>query len=167
MHRVGRVATQRRAVEGADRGLAILAHASIGFGLFGIGFLLGLAINAVIWLRSRRSSFVAIQAEQAGAYQLAVFLINMVLVAAWLVVLLYVLVGDSEIGLGSLSLRQIAAGLWLALIPLFAIWYVGTIAYGLYGAARIASGREFWYPVFGAWARRRALRDDAQGGSPG
>jgi hypothetical protein len=45
-----------RATQGADRGLAVLAHASIGFGFFGIGFLLGIAINAVIWLRSRKSS---------------------------------------------------------------------------------------------------------------
>jgi uncharacterized Tic20 family protein len=147
-----------RAVEGADRGLAILAHASIGFGFVGIGFLLGLAINAVIWLRSRRSSYLAIQAEQAGTYQLAVFLLNVALAAIWLAVLVYVFVGDSAIGPGQLSLRQIAAGLWLALIPVFAIWYVGTILYGLYGALKVARGQEFWYPIFGAWARRRAER---------
>ena len=150
---------RRRAIEGTDRGLAVLAHASIGFGFLGIGFLLGLAINGVIWLRSRRSSSVAIQAEQAGAYQLAVFLINIALVAAWLLILVYVFMGDATIGPGQLSWRQVAAGLWLALIPLFAIWYIGTIVYGLYGALRIASGQEFWYPVFGAWARRRAARD--------
>ena len=147
---------RRRATEKADRGLAVLAHASIGFGLFGIGFLLGLAINFVIWLRSRRSSYVSIHAEQAGAYQLAVFVLNIVLVAGWVVMLLFVFLGPSEIGEGQLSVRQIMAGLWLALIPLFAIWYVGTIAYGLYGALRVAAGREFWYPIVGAWARRRA-----------
>ena len=150
---------RRRATEGADRGLAVLAHASIGFGLLGIGFLLGLAINVVIWLRSRRSSYVSIQAEQAGAYQLAVFVLNVVLVAVWLAMLLFVFLGPSEIGEGQLSVRQIMAGLWLALIPLFAIWYVGTIAYGLYGALRVASGRDFWYPIFGPWAQRRAERD--------
>ena len=149
----------RFAVDQADRGLAVLAHASIGFGFVGIGFLLGLAINAVIWLRSRRSSYLAVQSEQAGAYQLAILLINVALIAAWLVILLYVFVGDSTIGPGQLSWRQMAAGLWLALIPLFAAWYIGTIAYGLYGAVTIARGHEFWYPVFGAWARRRALRD--------
>src|SRR3712207_8168808 len=62
----------RRAIEGTDRGLAVLAHASIGFGFLGIGFLLGLAINVIIWLRSRRSSYLAVQSEQAGAYQLAI-----------------------------------------------------------------------------------------------
>ena len=140
----------------------MLAHASIGFGFFGIGFLLGLALNAVIWLRGRRSFYVAIHAEQAGAYQLAVLLINIVLVGIWLLVLAYALVGDSTIGPGQLSLRQIAAGLWLALIPPFAGWYVGSILYGLYGALRVAGGHEFWYPIFGAWARRRAARAAAE-----
>lgn len=150
---------RRRTTDGADRGLAVLAHASIGFGLVGIGFLLGLAINGVIWLRSRRSSYVSIQAEQAGAYQLAIFVVNIVLVVVWVAMLVYVFLGPSEIGEGQLSIRQIMAGLWLALIPLFAIWYVATIAYGLYAAARVAAGREFWYPVFGPWAQRRAERD--------
>ena len=157
---------RRRATEGADRGLAVLAHASIGFGLVGIGFLLGLAINFVIWLRSRRSSYVSIQAEQAGAYQLAILVINVVLIVVWVAMLLFVFLGPSEIGEGQLSIRQIFAGLWLALIPLFAIWYVATIAYGLYGAARVASGREFWYPIFGAWAQRRAEKDVRTRGSP-
>ncbi len=137
----------------------MLAHASIGFGLVGIGFLLGLAINVVIWLRSRRSSYVSIQAEQAGAYQLAIFVINVVLVVVWVAMLVFVFLGPSEIGEGQLSIRQIMAGLWLALIPLFAIWYVATIVYGLYAAARVAAGRPFWYPIFGAWAQRRAERD--------
>ena len=139
----------------------MLAHASIGFGFVGIGFLLGLAINGVIWLRSRRSSFLAVQSEQAGAYQLAVLLINVVLVVVWIAIFLYVILDDSTIGFGQLSARQVAAGFWLALIPLFAIWYIGTILYGIYGAIRIAQGREFWYPIFGAWARRRALRDES------
>jgi len=146
---------RRRASGGADRGLAVLAHASIGFGLLGIGFLLGIAINVVIWFRSRRSSYVSVQAEQAGAYQLAIFVINVVLVGVWLVMLIFVFLGPSEIGEGQLSVRQIMAGLWLALIPIFAIWYVVTIAYGMYGAMRVAAGQEFWYPVFGAWARGR------------
>jgi len=133
----------------------VLAHASIGFGLFGIGFLLGIAINVVIWLRSRRSSYVSIQVEQAGAYQLAIFVINLVLVVGWVLMLVFAFLGPSEIGEGQLSVRQIMAGLWLALIPIFAIWYVVTIAYGMYGALRVAAGQEFWYPVFGAWARGR------------
>lgn len=147
-----------RATQGADRGLAVLAHASIGFGFFGIGFLLGIAINAVIWLRSRKSSYVAVQAEQAGAYQLVVLLINIALVLIWVAALIYVFAGDSTLGAAELSVRQIAAGLWLALIPLFLIWYFASIVYGLWAAYRVSQGKEFWYPIVGSWARRRAER---------
>ena len=134
----------------------MLAHASIGFGFVGIGFLLGLAINGVIWLRSRRSSFVNVHAEQAGAYQLAVFLINVTLVVVLGASGVYLIFAGSTLGPGELSSPQLLAGLWLALLPLALLWYVGSIAYGLYGAWKVARGREFWYPVFGAWARRRA-----------
>jgi uncharacterized Tic20 family protein len=147
-----------RATQGADRGLAVLAHASIGFGFFGIGFLLGIAINAVIWLRSRKSSYVAVQAEQAGTYQLLVLLINIALVLIWITALVYVFAGDSTLGPAELSVRQIAAGLWLALIPLFLIWYAASIFYGLWAAYRVSQGKEFWYPIVGSWARRRAER---------
>ena len=146
----------RRAVEGSDRALAVLAHASIGFGLVGIGFLLGLAINGVIWLRSRRSSFVNVHAEQAGAYQLAVFLINVGLVLILGASGVYLAFAPSSLGPAELSSPQVLAGLWLAVLPLALLWYVATIVYGLYGAWKVARGREFWYPVFGAWARRRA-----------
>ena len=47
------------------------------------------------------------------------------------------------------------AALWLLAVPLFAVWYVGTIALGLIGAARVALGLPFWYPVIGPWARRK------------
>ena len=137
----------------------MLAHASIGFGFVGIGFLLGLAINGVIWLRSRRSSFVNVHAEQAGAYQLAVFLINVTLVVVLGASGVYLIFAGSTLGPGELSSPQLLAGLWLALLPLALLWYVGSIAYGLYGAWKVARGREFWYPVFGAWARRRAGLD--------
>jgi hypothetical protein len=147
---------QQRVLEGADRALAILAHASIGFGLLGIGFTLGIAINIIIWLRSKRSSYLALQAEQAGMYQLFILLANIGLAAFWLAMLVYVFMGDSTLGPGQLSLRQIAAGLWLALIPGFGIWYLVTIGYGMYGALQISRGRQFWYPVIGAWVRRRA-----------
>lgn len=149
-------ATHRRAVEGADRSLAVLAHASIGFGFVGIGFLLGLAINGVIWLRSRRSSYVSVQAEQAGAYQLAVVLINVALALVLVPTAIYVVFAESSVGAGQLSTPQVVAGLWCALLPLVAGWYVGSILLGLYGALKIARGGEFWYPIFGDWARRRA-----------
>lgn len=134
----------------------MLAHAGIAFGLVGIGFLVGLAINGVIWLRSRRSSYLEVQSEQAGAYQLAVFLINIALALVLGPTALYIVFAESTIGPGELSMPQIVAGLWCALMPLVAMWYVGTILYGVYGAVRIARGGDFWYPIIGAWARRRA-----------
>ena len=138
-----------------DRRIAAVAHLSIGFGvIIGVGFLLGLAINLVIWLRSKRSPFVELHAEQAGAYQLTVLVINILTVAIWIAGLVPLL-GGSEIGMGQISLRQIVAGLWCALVPLFAVWYFGTILYGVYAGIVIASGGDFSYPIFGKWARRR------------
>src|SRR5262249_48694351 len=53
-----------------DRRIAAVSHLSIAFGvIIGVGFLLGIAINLVIWLRSRRSTFVEFHSGQAGAYQ--------------------------------------------------------------------------------------------------
>ena len=144
----------------------MLAHASIGFGLFGIGFWLGVAINVVIWLRSRRSSYVSIQAEQAGAYQLAVAVVFWLLVAIWLAGAVTFMWQGSSLGEGQLSMTQILAGLWIALLPLIFLWHVGTLVYGLLGAARVAAGREFWYPIFGAWAQRRAEREARERGTP-
>ena len=63
--------------------------------------------------------------------------------------------GGSEIGLGQISLRQILTGLWCALVPLFAVWFFGTILYGVYGGIVVAAGGDFSYPIFGPWARRR------------
>ena len=138
-----------------DQRIAAVAHLSIGFGVVvGVGFLVGLAINLVIWLRSRRSPFVEYHAEQAGAYQLTVLLINVLIVAVWIGGLIPLL-GGSEIGVGELSLRQIMTGLWCALVPLFVVWYFGTILYGVYAGLVIAAGGDFSYPIFGPWARRR------------
>lgn len=136
--------------------MAVLAHASIGFGFVGIGFLLGLAINGVIWLRSRRSSLVNVHAEQAGAYQLAVFLTNVALVVTFGLSGLYLAFAPSTLGPAELTSSQVLAGAWLALLPLALLWYIASIGYGLYAAWKVARGHEFWYPIFGAWARRRA-----------
>ncbi|MFN8523064.1 MAG: DUF4870 domain-containing protein [Chloroflexota bacterium] len=141
--------------QGSDRTLGILAHASIAFGLLGVGSLIGIAINAVIWLRAGRSEYVAVQARQAGLYQLSVLLINVAIAGAWVAILVFVFMGESEIGPGKLSFRQIAAGMWLALIPLWLIWYLVTIGYGLYAASRIARGKPFTYPLVGGSTRPR------------
>lgn len=147
---------RKKATEHVDQRIAAVSHLSIGFGVvIGVGFLLGIAINLVIWLRSKRSSVVAFHAEQAGAYQLAVLLINVLIVAIWIGVAVFLMTGGSQIGSGELSGAQILMGLWCALVPLFALWFFGTIAYGLYGGLVVAAGREFSYPIFGNWARKR------------
>lgn len=156
-----RSSVRERLVGHVDRRIAALAHLSIGFGIvIGVGFLLGLAINLVIWLRSRHSPFVARHAEQAGAYQLAVLLTNVLIVGIWIAVVVSLL-GGSEIGPGQLSLRQIFMGLWLALLPLQILWYFGTILYGVYAGLMVAVGKDFSYPIFGAWAARRIARREA------
>jgi len=139
-----------------DRRIAAVAHLSIGFGVVvGVGFLLGIAINVGIWLRSKRSPFVELHAEQAGAYQLTVLLINIAAVLVWLVGAGYLVIGGSTVTLGTVPLNQVMAGLGCLVVPAFIVWFFGTIFYGLYGGLLIAAGRDFSYPVFGPWARRR------------
>jgi uncharacterized Tic20 family protein len=138
-----------------DQRVAAVAHLCIGFGaIVAVGFLVGLAINLVIWLRSKRSPVVELHAEQAGAYQLTVFIINILLVLLWVAAAVAV-VGGGDVHLGSIPIWQVVAGFWCVLTPLTALWYFGTIAYGLYGGLMVAAGREFYYPIFGTWARRR------------
>jgi uncharacterized Tic20 family protein len=146
---------RHKAMSHVDRRIAAVAHLSIGFGvIIGVGFLLSLAINLIIWLRSKRSSFVEFHAEQAGAYQLVVLLTNLLIVGIWIGVVI-MLLGDSEIGAGQLSVRQILMGMWCALLPLQVAWYFGTILYGVYGGLVVAAGGEFSYRLIGPWVRRR------------
>ena len=56
----------------AERALSALAHGAIAFGLFGVTFIVTLAITGVIWLYSRRSPEVRFHAAQAGLYQCSV-----------------------------------------------------------------------------------------------
>jgi uncharacterized Tic20 family protein len=138
-----------------DRRIAAVSHLSIAFGiLIGVGFMLGIVINLVIWLRSKRSPFVEYHAEQAGTYQIVVLLSNLLMVGIWVGVV-FMLMGDSEVGSGQLSIRQILMGMWCALLPLQVGWFFGTILYGVYGGIVVAAGGSFSYPIFGPWARRR------------
>lgn len=159
----------RAAWTAGDRLLATLAHAAIGFGFLGVGFLLSLAISLVIWLVGRRSPHVAAHAEQAGAYQLFVLIVNVLVIAGWAAasVMLFgrlVLVPPAATTGLEQAARPWLVGLWALAVPLFGLWYVGTIALGLIGALRVALGRPFWYPVFGRWARRTLAEDEASGG---
>jgi hypothetical protein len=153
-----------------DRTLAVAAHAAIGFGFLGIGFVASAVIAAVVWLVSRRRPHVAFHGEQAGVYQLVVLVINAVVITAW--VALGVAMFGQRLpipGFGPLALTVPAAPwlvtLWILAVPIFAVWYVGTILYGLYGAVQVALGRRFWYPVIGPWASRRSARSTRGAGS--
>ena len=149
---------RQKATEHVDQRIAAVCHLSIGFGVvIGVGFLPGLAINLVIWLRSRRSSVVAFHSEQAGTYQLAVLITNLTMVGIWIAVLVS-LMGRSQIGEGMLSMWDMLAGMWLALLPLQIAWYFGTILYGVYAGIMVAAGRDFSYPFFGRRARERVAR---------
>ncbi len=156
-------AAARRGPRPDERSLAATAHAGIGFGLLGVGILVGIAITLVIWLRGRRSQYVAVHAEQAGWYQVSVLALNVLFGAAWLVAVVLVLgqtLGISGwFGLPTWQVSfavQALIGLLLALfLPLYVVWFVGTIAYGVYGALMVTAGRPFWYPIIGPWVRRR------------
>jgi len=148
----------RVAGTGTERALAAVSHGAIAFGFVGIGFLLSLLITAVIWLASKRSPYLQEQSDRAGRYQIYVIVVNVIVIVVWLLglILLGKLLGwDSLWGggiqdAGNLGPRWIIvvidALLLLVAIPLFAVWYVGTILYGIYGAYRSLRGHDFHYP---------------------
>ena len=145
----------RRAVGAADAGgsrtLAAVAHGAIAFGLFGIGFLVSLAITGVIWLYGRHSPYLREQADRAGRYQLLVLALNILVVALWIggVALFFYLGGWG--GWGNGGWRSVALTgegvLLLVAVPVFVVWYFGTIGFGLYAALRALAGHDFRYPI--------------------
>jgi uncharacterized Tic20 family protein len=138
-----------------DQRIAAIAHVSIAFGvLIGVGFLLGLAINLVIWLRSKRSPFVELHAEQAGAYQLVVLLTNAAIVGIWIAVIVAFL-ADPEVVTRGLSVKQVLMAAWCVLLPVQIAWFFGTLFLGVYAGIVVATGHDFSYPIFGPWAQRR------------
>jgi|SRR5436190_7083855 len=146
---------RRRLLDATDRRIAAVAHLSIGFGVVvGVGFLVGLAVNAVIWLRSRHSPTVEFHAEQAGAYQLFVLLSNILFIVVWLGGLAFMMTGLPA-GEGLLSFKNVTIGGWLLLLIPEIVWYFGSIFYGLYAGTKVAIGGEFTYPVIGTWVKRR------------
>jgi uncharacterized Tic20 family protein len=146
---------RQRLIDAADRRVAAAAHLSIGFGVFvGVGFLAGLAINLVIWLRSRRSSFVEFHSEQAGTYQLIVFVLNILLLLGWFGGLIAMPSASDYGG------RLLQMGGWVALLLGIGLWYVGTIVLGIYAGLKIALGGDFSSRVFG-WRFRRRLASRA------
>jgi uncharacterized Tic20 family protein len=136
----------------AERVLAALAHGAIAFGLFGFTWLLSLGITGVIWLYSKRSPDVRFHAQQAGCYQCSVLLINVVWVSA-----LGVGGGFSlfRIFQGQ-NIPEMNTGVALGAC-LFALWFMGSIAYGVIGAVAVLLGKRFKYPLLGDRAERTVL----------
>jgi len=159
------------ALQGSERALAATAHAAI---FFGIGLLPTLIVPVVIWLVSKRSAYVRAQSDRAGRYQIFVLLVNILAIALWVVglALLLWLTGWRIFGFGGGD-PQVARSLPITLIimldvlllivavPIFAAWYFGTLAYGIYGTIRALAGHDFRYPPppWGGRTRRDA-RDD-------
>lgn len=155
---------------GSERVLAAVAHGAIAFGFVGIGFLLSLAITAAIWLASKRSPYLQEQSDRAGRFQIYVVVVNVLAIVVWLLglALLGYLVGWEGLWNGSIQrtgglgwrwiIVAIDALLLLLALPLFAVWYIGTIVYGIYGAIRALGGHDFRYPS-PFWKWRRGERD--------
>ncbi len=151
------------ALKGSERALAATAHAAI---FFGIGLLPTIIVPLVIWLASKKSPYVRDQSERAGRYQLFVLLVNILAIALWVAgfALLLWLTGWRLFGFGGGD-PQIARSLPITLviildtillvlsIPIFAVWYFGTLAYGVYGTLRALAGHDFHYPP-PPWRRR-------------
>jgi uncharacterized Tic20 family protein len=162
----------RVAGTGTERAMAAVSHGAIAFGFVGIGFLLSLAITAVIWLASKKSPYLQEQSDRAGRYQIYVIVVNVVAIILWLLglALLGYLVGWEGLWNGSIQRTGGLGPRWIIValdalllviaLPIFAVWYVGTILYGIYGAYRALSGHDFRYPP-PFWKRGRRARDRA------
>ena len=123
----------------ADAGLAALSHFAILFGFLGVGFLLSIGINLAIWLYSRRSSYVAFHARQAGCYQCFVLVFNLGLAA---------LLGVFLAAQIYLHWDWAGTAAWL-IILLFIVWFPLSILYGVWAGLRVLLGNNFRYPYFG------------------
>src|SRR5687768_16630500 len=136
--------------EGADRTLAAVAHGAVAFGILGIGILVSLAISGFVWLYGKRSKKVQFHAEQAGCYQIIVLAVNALVIITVAVsggfAIFQNLFGRSDFGTS-----------WVLCFGLafFVVWYLVTIGYGIYGAIRVLSGKEFKYPLIGKWVKKR------------
>jgi uncharacterized Tic20 family protein len=135
-----------------ERVLAGLAHGSILLGLFtnGVG---GIVAALVIWLLQReKSAYVAAQAIQALVYQAATFLVTMVAWCCWGVLWVAMFLPPMLADPGAYQTTP-PPGLWIGIILMvvpIGIWGL-TILYGLWGAVRCLSGRDFQYAVVGKW----------------
>jgi uncharacterized Tic20 family protein len=149
--------TDERTVSQDERMLAALAHGSILLGLptNGIG---GIAAALIIWLAQRdKSPYVAFQALQALIYQVVVLLAVMVLFGCWGILWLLMIIPSA--GMATPSTGGAPPGIWAGLALLACPLALSAILvfYGLWGAIRSLSGKDFRYVIIGDWLERRQV----------
>jgi uncharacterized Tic20 family protein len=136
-----------------ERLLAALSHGSIL--AQGVGLLVGVLVYVT---QREKSRYAAFQALQAAVFQLINLIIVMGLWLVW-----GVFYGLSMIPLIRLSETAPDAppppifwwGLGSMVLPFAVMVVVGLV--GLWGALRSWQGREFRYPLLGAWLERSGL----------
>ncbi len=137
-----------------ERTNAALAHGSILLGVFSRGTL-GILVAFLIWITQRgKAPFAARQALQALLYQIVSLV---VIIAVW--------IGWGILMAGSVFVPQLLApghpeslqpftmipAILLIVVP-FAVM-IASIGYGLYAAVQVWHGKDFSYPILGAWIR--------------
>lgn len=137
-----------------ERLLAALAHGSILFAPLtnGVG---GIVTALVIWMIKReKSPYVAFQALQALAYQVATFVVTGLAMCCWTAV--WMLMWMPAMAANPEAYQDVPpTGMWIGLalgiIPLAV--GAATLIYGLVGAARTLGGHDFRYAVIGKWLK--------------
>ena len=137
-----------------ERLLAALAHGSILLAPLtnGVG---GIVTALVIWMIKReKSPYVAFQALQALAYQVATFVVTGLAMCCWTAV--WMLMWMPAMAANPEAYQDVPpTGMWIGLalgiIPLAV--GAATLIYGLVGAARTLGGHDFRYAVIGKWLK--------------
>lgn len=135
-----------------ERSMAALAHGSILLSLL-TGGLGGLIVALVIWGVYRdKSRWVAYQAMQAFAFQLATLLITAGL--GFVTMVAGIITGALSVILIGLCLLPIT----LLLALLVVVFPLLAVAYGIYGALETYNGRDFRYLWLGDWLWEEMLK---------
>ncbi len=149
-HLTGQADSPQGMSKSDDRIWAALAHGSAL--LFGFGPI----VAVILWFTQRKkSAYAAFHALQAMAYQIIFFWAYLTIIPLVMTVLLLVII---VIGV-AVSPRS-DDPMWIVILPQFVMWglLLGTFAlYGLLaliGVISTLTGREFKYPIVGAWLAR-------------